>query len=306
MSLISSEQAVQRLAAGQPVALPTETVYGLAADATLPEAVASVFRLKGRPSDHPLIVHVDRPERVAQWLDWTAQAEHLARAFWPGPLTLVLPHRGQVSSLITGGQSSLAVRMPRHPLFLEILARLGHPLVAPSANRFGQVSPTTAQHVLDEFGGEVAVVDGGPCQVGLESTIYDVAGQKILRPGHISQAAIEAVIGPLQGSAQPSPRVPGSLASHYAPRTPAFWWTGQSRRGRWGWLGFSEAAQAQAVERLSPDPVQAAQQLYAALRRLDRLGLDCIWVEPLPTGLDWLAVADRLSRALTFQEEDPA
>ncbi len=296
------DQALSLLRAGQLVAIPTETVYGLAADATQPEAVARVFALKGRPSDHPLIMHFGSASQIAHYAELPEHFWALAERFWPGPLTLILPKRESVHASVTGQQDTVAVRVPAHPKTLELLGRLGRPLVAPSANRFGHTSPTCAEHVREEFGQSLFVLDGGPCQVGLESTILDLSGPqpRILRPGQLSREAIEEVVGPLSLGQQGAPRVPGALERHYAPRTPTHWFDASQPlpQGRWGWLGFSP--QPAALERRMPVVSQDyARELYAALRELDGKNLEQILVEPLPPESEWEAIRDRLNRATT-------
>ena len=217
------DDALAALRRGEAIGLPTETVYGLAADAHDPEAVRRIYELKGRPSDHPLIVHVADAVTASRWAgDWPEAAEALADAFWPGPLTLILPRAANVSDEVTGGQDTVGLRVPSHPVAHALLRAFDGGVAAPSANRFGHLSPTTAQHVRDEFGAAVPVVlDGGDCEIGLESTIVDLSGEapRILRPGAISRPEIEAVIGPVaEGQDSDGPRVSGTLASHYAPR----------------------------------------------------------------------------------------
>ena len=297
---MSPAQAAELLAAGQLVAIPTETVYGLAADATQDEAVRKVFALKGRPADHPLIVHLGEAAWAAEWGVLPSGFADLAERFWPGPLTLVVPRRASVSPLITGGQESVALRVPRHPLTLETLRLLGRAVVAPSANRFGHTSPTQAAHVRAEFGSALAVLDGGACPVGLESSIVDLTGERprLLRPGQLSRAELEEVLGPFAVSEGVVPRVPGALDRHYAPRTLTRWDNGVVPTGRWGWLGFaSRGASAEVLMPLGADEYGA--RLYAALRELDEAGLTLILVERPPAGPEWEAVWDRLRRATT-------
>lgn len=218
------DRAVRVLAAGGLVGMPTETVYGLAADATNPEAIARVFATKGRPADHPLIVHCLDREQARGWTTgWGPWGERLAATFWPGPLTLVVAATDQVLPAVTGFQPTVGLRVPAHPVARELLRRFGKPLAAPSANRFGRVSPTTAAHVRDEFPDrDLLVLDGGPCEVGIESTIVDLSrpgGMSILRPGVITAEQLFAAIGcwPELPPVGPAPRVAGSLAAHYAP-----------------------------------------------------------------------------------------
>ncbi len=296
---MTPSQAAALLRQGQLVAIPTETVYGLAADATQESAVRRVFQLKGRPPDHPLIVHLGEASWAAHWGVLPPLFARLAERFWPGPLTLVVPRLARVSPLITGGQDSVALRVPRHPLTLETLLALGEPVVAPSANRFGHTSPTRAEHVLSEFP-ELAVLDGGPCPVGLESSIVDLTGPqpRLLRPGQLSRSILEEVTGPLAASDLSAPRVPGALDRHYAPRTPTRWDDGLVPAGRWGWLGF--ASRGAAAEVIMPGgAADYAARLYAALRELDQSGVEVILVERPPQQPDWEAVLDRLRRATT-------
>lgn len=291
-------QAADLLREGQLVALPTETVYGLAADATQEEAVRKVFALKGRPADHPLIVHLGEAAWAADWGVLPAGFRQLAERFWPGPLTVVVPRRSSVNPLITGGQDSVALRVPRHPLTLETLGCLGRAVVAPSANRFGHTSPTCAAHVLAEFGPSLAVLDGGPCTVGLESSIVDLTGERprLLRPGQLSRAELEEVLGPFALAQGVVPRVPGALERHYAPRTLTRWEDGLTPGGSWGWLGF--ASRGADAEVLMPSGAAAyGARLYAALRELDQAGLSVILLERPPEGPEWEAVWDRLRRA---------
>ena len=296
---VDISRAVELLQGGQLVAIPTETVYGLAADAAQPDAVRRVFEIKGRPADHPLIVHLGQADWAPAWGILPPLFERLAARFWPGPLTLVVPKQDGVSSWVTGGQDTVALRVPRHPLTLELLRRLGRGLVAPSANRFGHISPTTAAHVRQEFGDEVAVLDGGACPVGVESTILDLSGPRprILRPGHLGPADLLEITGELEEASGPVPRVPGALDRHYAPRTPTFLGMPQQQpSGDWGWLGFDGRGAPQ--ERLLPRQAnEYARQLYAALRELDEAQLDFIAVEPPPRRPEWEAVWDRLQRA---------
>ncbi|HEX8434641.1 L-threonylcarbamoyladenylate synthase, partial [Archangium sp.] len=216
-------QAVETLRRGGVIALPTETVYGLAANAEDELAVRRVFAIKGRPATHPLIVHVARAEELSSWARHVPEEAHrLAAAFWPGPLTLVLPRSARATDAVTGGQDTVAVRVPNHPIALAVLDALGGGVAAPSANRFGRVSPTAVEHVRADLGDEVdLLLDGGPCTVGLESTIVDLSGKEpaVLRPGGLAVEELERVLGrrvPVRTSS--TVRVSGSLASHYAPR----------------------------------------------------------------------------------------
>ncbi|MEQ1776535.1 MAG: L-threonylcarbamoyladenylate synthase, partial [Burkholderiales bacterium] len=218
-------RAVATLRAGGLVAFPTETVYGLGADASNPDAIKKVFAAKGRPHDHPLIVHVASSSQLTEWArDIPSAAHTLAKKFWPGPLTLILKRAPGVSDLVTGGQDTVAIRVPSHPVAQALLQAFGGGVVGPSANRFGRVSATTADHVRQEFGDAVdCILDGGACDVGIESTIIDLSGSKpaLLRPGWITAAQIESALGlSLTAPDAQSPRAPGTLEKHYAPRTP--------------------------------------------------------------------------------------
>jgi L-threonylcarbamoyladenylate synthase len=306
------EQAAAILAAGGLVAFPTETVYGLGADATNKEAVAEIFRLKGRPADHPLIVHLPNAAGLGRWAAVVPEsARRLAEAFWPGPLTLILKRQVWVPDALTGGQETVGLRVPAHPLALALLGRFGGGVAAPSANRFGRVSPTTAAHVRAEFGAALPVLDGGACEVGLESTILDLSGTspRLLRPGAISAAQLEAVLsGPvLTAASATAPRVPGSLKSHYAPQTPTLLLEDGAKVSRDTDAVLARRPQRGAAARwltLPDDPAGYGYRLYAALRELDALGCSRILIEVVPETPVWAAVRDRLGRAAT--PVDPA
>ena len=299
---------------GGVVAFATETVYGLGADATNERAVQEVFRLKGRPATHPVIVHLPDAAFLEEWATAIPEAaQRLAQAFWPGPLTLVLKKQAGVSDTLTGGQGTVALRVPAHPLALELLSTFGGGVAAPSANRFGHVSPTTAAHVLSEFGGAVPVLDGGACRVGLESTIVDLSGTepRVLRPGAISAAALAAALDkPVSSAYDPNaPRVPGSLGRHYAPQTGTYLVTDAGSLARKDDVVLSYkvlthkarlSSKVRAVRcwlTLPDEPVAYARGLYAALRELDALGGERILVEAPPPTPAWDAVRDRLGRA---------
>lgn len=293
--------AVAALRAGDLVAFPTETVYGLGADARNPDALRKVYALKGRPATHPLILHLPSSESLAQWVAAVpAAAATLAERFWPGPLTLVLPRAAQVSDVLTGGQDTVAVRVPSHPIARALLAAFGSGIAAPSANRYGRVSPTSAAHVREEFPAGLLVLEGGDCEVGLESTIVSLTGKapRLLRPGSISRAAIEAALGmPLATDDGRAPRVPGSTPQHYAPSTPL-------ELVPAGALAAAEAAAAARGERVATlacargaDAAEYGRRLYAELRRLDKSGASRILVESVPDSPEWEAVRDRLTRA---------
>jgi len=302
--------AVAALRAGELVAFPTETVYGLGADASNAAAIRRIYSVKGRPNSHPLIVHLSSTADISAWAGAVPRsARLLAERFWPGPLTLVLPRAAHVLTELTGGQDSVALRIPEHPVAQQLLHEFGGGIAAPSANRYGRVSPTRAQHVRDEFGDEVAIVlEGGACRVGLESTIVSCLSDRtlLLRPGGISQRALEAVIGPVRRAAQgEGPRTPGSTQAHYAPSTPLTL-VSQALLAR--------DAQAPDVAVLAMGPQSAefrgvlwldgtssaeafGHDLYANLRTLDRAGARRILVEAPPFTQAWDAVRDRLTRA---------
>ena len=315
------QEAIAALRAGRLVALPTETVYGLAGDARRADAVRSIFAAKGRPADHPLIVHVaDAGAAEALAARWPSTARRLAQAFWPGPLTMIVPKAAAVDPLVTGGQDSVGLRVPAHPLALAVLAGFAGPIAAPSANRFGRVSPTAAEHVLEEFPEhDLLVLDGGACPVGVESTIVDLTGEtlRVLRPGRIRAQAIEQALAlPLAESLAGAPRASGMLASHYAPSRPAWrcdpatLMAALAVLAARGWkmalihhsqplvLPPEVAANVVAQTLLAADEAETWERsLYAALRAADRPGVDAIVVETPPSGAAWEAVHDRLRRA---------
>lgn len=306
------EEALARLRAGELVVIPTETVYGLAADAENPRAVAKIFQLKGRPATRPLIVHIAAVEALPRWArDVPEYAWKLARAFWPGPLSLVLARSARVPDAVTGGQDTVAVRVPAHPLTRRLLEAFDGGLAAPSANRYGHISPTTVEHVRAEFGDETPfVLDGGPCEGGIESTIVGCleSTPRILRPGLVSADEVERVTGlPVsqQHHATGTLRTAGQDLAHYAPRTRTVRAdqlessAGPDLAGRRvGYLGFGPPQVPVAVEvRLSGNPETAARELYAELRRLDEAGLDLIVLEAPPPGPQWEGIRDRLERA---------
>ncbi len=305
------DAAVEVLRAGGLVAFPTETVYGLGADARNPAAVARVFRVKGRPLNHPVIVHLAAASQMDGWARAVPEtARLLAERFWPGPLTLVLARHESVGLYVTGGQETVAVRVPAHPVALELLRKFGGGVAAPSANRFGKVSPTTAAHVQADLGDAAdLILDGGPCAVGIESTIVDLSGARpvLLRPGGVCREDLEKVLGqPVEPASASGVRAPGTLVSHYAPRAEVVL-CGPGEIGRRvkaalrsrrvaAWGGEVDAP---GVVRF-PQPESAAawaRDLYATLREADRLGIDILFVTlPGEKGLG-LAVADRLRKA---------
>ena len=310
------ETAAERIAAGELVAFPTETVYGLGARADDDAAVARIFAAKGRPADHPLIVHVaDRAQADYFSPAPGAAAQRLMDAFWPGPLTVIVARHPEHAAAAAAGQSSIGLRMPAHPVALALLraaARRGVPgIAAPSANRFGRVSPTRAAHVAQEFGSEVPVLDGGDCEVGIESAIVDCtrATPALLRPGQLGRERIEQVLGaPLAARDADSPRAPGTLESHYAPAAPVTLFDDAALRlrvsaptvGEGGRIGvYSRVVPAPGWlhHRMPDDAAAVAHELFAVLREFDALGVSAIWVEQPPPGPEWDGVRDRLRRA---------
>jgi L-threonylcarbamoyladenylate synthase len=317
-------EAAQRIRAGALVGFPTETVYGLGADASNDAAVALIFSAKGRPPEHPLIVHVASAAQVADYANEVPDfAAKLMAAFWPGPLTLILPRRAGVAAAAAGGQNSIGLRCPAHPVALALLQACGTGLAGPSANRFGRVSPTTAMHVQEELGEGLLVLDGGPCAVGIESTIVDCTrGQPVLlRPGLLTRAQLEAACGqPVLDKDAPvsvaAPRASGTLESHYAPNArvrlmdalalqaglDTLNTTAKGPAARIGTVAVYARSplrlNAPSLHRQMPDDAAAAaQQLFAVLRELDALGVSQIWVQAPPDAPEWDGVRDRLSRA---------
>jgi L-threonylcarbamoyladenylate synthase len=309
------ENAVAVLRAGGLVAFPTETVYGLGADASNPEAVRKIFTAKGRPHDHPLIVHIADAVQLANWAREIPETAHeLAKKFWPGPLTLILRRAPKVSDLVTGGQDTVALRVPSHPVAQALLRAFGGGIAAPSANRFGRVSATTAEHVRREFGETVdCVLDGGAADVGIESTIVDLSGVRpvLLRPGWITALQLQGALEmPLAAPGAESPRAPGTLARHYAPQTPLLMMEADLLLE----LAASLTRQGKRVAVLARSALQPlltglvwitaprdaagyTHDLYANLRKLDEAGCDTILVEAPPQEAAWVAITDRLTRA---------
>jgi len=299
------DEAVRLLSQGALVAFPTETVYGLGADATDDRAVARIFATKGRPRFNPLITHYAEPAAAEREVVFTPLAQRLAERFWPGPLTLVLPRRSEsrVSLLCSAGLDSLGVRVPRHPLALELLRRFGRPLAGPSANPSGRLSPTTAEAVREGLGAAVALVlDGGPCRVGLESTVLDLTAAQpaLLRPGAVTRAALEEIAGPLAEAGAGPLKSPGRLPSHYAPALPLRLHATQVEPDE-ALLAFGPRPLDGAAETLNLSPrgdlVEAAANLFAYLRRLDRPTRSGIAVMPVPAEGLGEAINDRLRRA---------
>ena len=317
----SITRAAAALAAGQLVGLPTETVYGLAADADNAAAVGQIFAIKGRPADHPLIVHVRDAAAAARFAAAVpAFAQRLIDAFWPGPLTLILPRRPEVAGAAAGGHASVGLRCPAHPVAQALLAAcaargvLG--LAAPSANRFGRVSPTPAPHVAAEFGDDLLVLDGGPCAVGIESTIIDCTrgAPALLRPGQLARADIERAAGQRLLSKKelsaPDPKASGTLAAHYAPRARVRLMSAPELRAAlqllgadarhiavWARAPLSSPSAHLLLRRMPDDAAAAAQQLFAVLRGFDDAQARLIWVETPPPDAAWDGVRDRLERA---------
>ena len=315
-------RAAALLRAGELVAVPTETVYGLGADAANAQAVRRIFAAKGRPADHPVIVHIPDVSHVLRWASALPDAARLlAAAFWPGPLTLILPRAAGVHDVVTGGQDSVGLRVPSHPVARALLHAFGSGIAAPSANRFGRISPTQAAHVAGDLGASVGLIlDGGACEVGIESTIVAVTGgvPTLLRPGAIGVRELAQVLGHAPAAPdRTAPRASGTLASHYAPKTPAM-------------LAPADALHAEIVQLVDRDedvailartvrrpvdfagawigaPLDAAayaHDLYANLRTLDAANADVILIETPPADDAWLAVRDRLGRATRGEDDD--
>jgi len=302
-------RAAEILRRGGLVAFPTETVYGLGADASNASAVKKLYAVKRRPADHPVIVHFDSAARAFTWArDVPEAAAQLAKKFWPGPLTLVLRRAPLAHDFVTGAQDSTGLRVPAHPVAHELLAAFGGGIAAPSANRFGLVSPTTAAHVRDDLGADVdLVLEGGSSEVGIESTIVDLSTGKpiLLRPGKISAAAIAAIIGPVEEKRADSPRHSGGLERHYAPRTPARLVATHEldrelarHKDRIAVLAFSRPDERVDYWLRMPRDAEAyAHKLYGALRELDTAGCGALLIETPPDTPEWAAVLDRLRRA---------
>lgn len=319
LKLVSATELADACAAlrrGDVVGLPTETVYGLAGDAANADAVRRIFATKGRPADHPLIVHLSSGDQMDEWArEIPEAARRLAASAWPGPLTMILKKAATVLPDVTGGQDTVGLRVPSHPVAQQLLAQFGRGVAAPSANRFGHLSPTSAQHVLQEFGGEVFVLDGGPCRVGIESTIVDFSREVpvILRPGHFDAVGLSAWAGVQIRDVDrmgDGPRVSGSLASHYAPTTTtrlvdvaelpsalARLMYDRKRIGLYARRPPVMSGQQVYWRQMAEAPGEVAREFYSMLRDLDTLSLDEILVERLPDGDAWAAIRDRLQRA---------
>ncbi|CAM3815392.1 L-threonylcarbamoyladenylate synthase [Polaromonas hydrogenivorans] len=312
-------EAARRIQAGALVGFPTETVYGLGADASSDEAVAGIFKAKGRPANHPLIVHVAEIRQINDYASSVpAFAARLMQAFWPGPLTVILPRREGIAAAAAGGQNSIGLRCPAHPVALAFLKACGTGVAGPSANRFGRVSPTTALHVAQEFGDELLVLDGGPCAVGIESSIVDCTRGRpvLLRPGVLTRAQLEAACGePVldkedMQAAGSAPRASGTLEAHYAPNAKVRLMDAGAMQAALDLLGadaahiaiyartlFSIKSARVLLRRMPDDALATAQQLFAVLRDFDAQGARLIWVETPPVACEWDGVRDRLGRA---------
>jgi L-threonylcarbamoyladenylate synthase len=307
------EQAVEALRSGELVVFPTETVYGLGANAADPVAVRKIFAVKGRPTDHPVIVHLDNPRYLHRWVSqMPAVAEELAAKFWPGPLTLILPKADNVNDIVTGGQDSIGIRVPSHPMAQQLLTAFGGGIAAPSANRFGRLSPTKPEHVRDELGDAVRIIlDGGESPIGLESTIVSCLGNeaRLLRPGFITRSQLEKVVPLVIGGAV-VPRAPGDRLLHYAPSTPLAIvasddlekYAGEfvARQEKVAVLAMRPPLQTQRHMtwiNAGKKPDAYAHNLYNHLRTLDSAGCARILVQELPDDERWAAILDRLQRA---------
>ena len=318
---VEIETAVQALRDGELVAFPTETVYGLGANAQNPAAVRKIFEAKGRPETHPVIVHLDSPRFLHRWVrDVPDVATKLAERFWPGPLTMVMPRAANVHDIVTGGQDTVAIRVPQHPMAQQLLTAFGGGIAAPSANRYGRLSPTRAEHVRDELGDAVKVIlDGGESQIGLESTIVAFEGSsvRLLRPGAVTAGQIRQVVAELEiGAGLDSPRVPGSATSHYAPTTPMTIVPAGEIDAHAAALSAGGRRVAVLAQRLplrahkyvtwinaGRRPEQYGHDLYANLRTLDKAGCQQILVQDVPEGERWEAIRDRLLRAASSVSE---
>ena len=318
---VEIESAVQALRDGELVAFATETVYGLGANAQNPAAVAKIFEAKGRPPNHPVIVHLDSPRFLHRWVREVPEvAMRLAERFWPGPFTMVMPRAANVHDVITGGQDTIAIRVPAHPMAQQLLTAFGGGIAAPSANRYGRLSPTRAEHVREELGDAVRVIlDGGECQIGLESTIvsFEGDGVRLLRPGSVTATQISAVVGELfSDDGRPVPRVPGSPPTHYAPTThmtivPAGEIDAQADAASSGGRRVAVLAQRLPLRahkyatwiNAGHRPENYGRDLYANLRTLDKAGCRRILVQAVPDGERWDAIRDRLVHAATSVAE---
>lgn len=307
---VDLQQAIAKLKSGEIVAIPTETVYGLAVDASKDDALRQIYVLKERPMDNPLIVHISGIDQVNDWAaEFSQLAQKLAKAFWPGPFTLVLPAKAHVSLIVRANQPTVALRVPSHPLALQLLIESGLALAAPSANKFTQLSPTTAAHVTAGLGEDIAVLDGGACSVGIESTIVAVQNDdwQLLRLGMITEASISAVAGVYAKNFSQPIKAPGQHAQHYSPRTPIRLFasreallksatTYSNNKAAALLLGSGAVPNCTYVE-LNKDAADVAQQLYNTLHKMDALDADILLIEAPPNAPEWLAILDRLTRA---------
>ena len=310
MMQVNVEQAIGLLKSGGVVAIPTETVYGLAADATNDDALRQIFSIKQRPMDNPLIVHIADISQVGDWAaEFSPLAQKLAKAFWPGPFTLVLPAKAHVSTIVRGGQPTVALRVPAHPLALQLLNQSGLALAAPSANKFTQLSPTTAAHVSVGLGEHIPVLDGGACAVGIESTIVAVQGEswQLLRLGMQPEASIHALAGVPAIQFKQVIKAPGQHQLHYSPRTPIqlfntraelISFANKSQKACAALLIGEAGALNCATIHLPKKATKVAAQLYATLHELDALNVQQLLVEMPPSDSEWLAILDRLTRAV--------
>ena len=307
---VTLAEAIHLLKQGEVVAIPTETVYGLAADASNPEALLKIYATKQRPANNPLIVHLADSSQVLAWAsEYPPLAQKLAAAFWPGPFTLVLPAKAEVPSILRAGEPTVALRVPAHTLARQLLIESGMGLAAPSANKYTQLSPTTANHVEDSLGFSTPVLDGGACQVGIESTIVSVSGDtwQLLRPGMIDVAAIESIAGKSAAANNRStPKAPGQHLLHYSPQTPCKLLSSRAalqaallQHPDAATLLFGNAPTfiCHHYQVLPNDAHRAAEQLYAALHQLDGVSASMILIEAPPQGPEWVAIHDRLQRA---------
>lgn len=316
--LVNLAQAVALLKSGKVVAIPTETVYGLAADASNDMALCQIYAIKERPADNPLIVHIADTSQVNEWAaEFPLLAQKFAHTFWPGPFTLVLPAQAHVSSIVRGNQPTVALRVPNHPIALQLLKQSGLALAAPSANKFTQLSPTTAAHVAAGLGEGVAVLDGGACKVGIESTIVSVKGDdwQLLRLGMVPEASIEALAGrPALKNQVNLPKVPGQHLLHYSPKTSIKLFTSREElvsfaktsqkscaavlisRGEDG-RGDNDKLPSCKYVNLPKQAEQVAEQLYSTLHAMDALNVDLLLIEVPPNAPEWMAILDRLTRA---------
>lgn len=306
---IDLTKAIALLKQGEVVAIPTETVYGLAADARNEDALRQIYAVKERPASNPLIVHIASIEQVEDWAsEFSPLAKKLALTFWPGPFTIVLPSKNSVSNIVRAGEPTVALRVPAHPVTQQLLQQSGLGLAAPSANKYTQLSPTTATHVAEGLGQAVAVLDGGACKVGIESTIVSVIGDdwRLLRLGMIAESEVAAVAGkPAVTTLKAAPKVPGQHRLHYSPTTPIRMFDAKATLLAFAekkascaalLIGDGEITNGQTFN-LPNNPSEAAEKLYDTLHQMDALGVELLLIEMPPNQSEWLAIRDRLSRA---------